>query len=317
MHEAVLADVEIAATGPALPVVRAAEREVPLEIVLLLHRVERRRQRGDLVVGAPLLRRQRQQAAVTVMDQADCRGQPQFDRPLRDRHRIVGVAQVAAEHGVDVDAEGGALRQHLQLCVEHLQALHRHVVGRHVVDADLEVVEPVVVEALDALLVQQVSVRDQSSQRAGAADVPDELVEVRVQQRLATADLDVRRAQPRQVVDALAHGRQRHRRRVLVVFVAIGARQVAAADRNDLRQDRMTRGLETARQHPGLSPPAVQRSEHAPRPLHTRIIMPDAARGVCAVDDDPDSVVSGDHGRVDSGPRRIPSPAARAWSCCT
>ena len=90
MHEAVLAD-EIAAAGPALPVVRAPEREVPLEIVLLLDRVERRRQRGDLVVDALLLRRQRHQAAVTVVDQADRRRETQFDRPLRDRQCVLGL----------------------------------------------------------------------------------------------------------------------------------------------------------------------------------------------------------------------------------
>src|SRR5580765_2007265 len=57
MHEAVLADIEITAAGAALPVVRAPEREVPLEIVLVLYRIERRSQRRDLVVDAQLLRR--------------------------------------------------------------------------------------------------------------------------------------------------------------------------------------------------------------------------------------------------------------------
>src|SRR6185295_15358908 len=100
MHEAVLTDVEIAAAGPALPVIGASKREVPLEIVLVLYRVERRGQRGDLVVDAQLLRRQRYQAAVTVVDQADCRRETQFDRPLRDRQCVFGVTQVATEHRV-------------------------------------------------------------------------------------------------------------------------------------------------------------------------------------------------------------------------
>ena len=276
MHEAVLADVEIASAGPALPVVRAPEREIPLEIVLLLHCVERSRQRGDLVVNAPLLRRQRYQAASTVVDQADRRRVTQFDRPLRDRQCVLGVAQAATEHGVDVDAERGMLRQHPQLRIEHLQALLRDVVRRHVVDADLQVIQPGVVEALDALLAEEIAVGDQSGQGAGSANVPDELIEVRVQQWLAAADFDVRRAQAGQVVDPLAHGRQGHRRRMLVELVAVGARQVAAADRNDLGEDRVIRGLEAARHHSGFPPLAVERSEHA-RPPHTRIIMPDAA----------------------------------------
>ena len=278
MHEAVLTDVEIAPSGAALPVVRAPEREVPLKVVLVLDRVERRGERGDLPIDAQLLRRQRHQAAMSVVDQADCRRQTQFDRPLRDRQCVLGMTQVAAEHGVDVDAERGVLSQHLELRVEHLQALLRRVVGRHVVDADLQVIQPGVVEALDALLVEQVPVRDQSSQRTGSTDVANELVEIRVQEWLAAADLDVRRAQSGQVVDTLAHRRQRHRRRVLVVLVAVGARQVAAANRNDLREDRMTRGLEAARHHGGLSPLAVQSSEPALRLQHTEDDTADAVR---------------------------------------
>jgi len=105
--------------------------------------------------------------------------------------------------------------------------------------------------------------------------VADQLVEIRVQQRLAAADLDVRGAQPGQVVEALAHGRQGHRRRVVVVLVAVGAGQVAAADRHDLREERMPCRLEAARDHSGLSPLAVGASEHA---RHARIIIPDATR---------------------------------------
>jgi len=108
--------------------------------------------------------------------------------------------------------------------------------------------------------------------------VPDELVEFGVQQRLAAADLDVRGAQPSQVVDALAHGSQRHWRRVFVVLVAVGTRQVAAADRHDLREDGMTRGLEATRDHPGLTPLAIDGPERPLRPRHIRIITPDAAR---------------------------------------
>src|SRR5687767_595320 len=109
MHEAVLADVEIAAAGSALPVVRAPTREVSLEIVLVLYRIERRCQRSNLAVDALLLRRQRHQPAVTVVDQADRRRETQVDRPPCDRQSVLGVTQVATEHRVDVDAERSAL----------------------------------------------------------------------------------------------------------------------------------------------------------------------------------------------------------------
>ena len=157
---------------------RGARMRGSAEIVLLLYRVERHSQRGDLAVDAPLVWRQRDQAAVTVVDQADRRRKTQFKRPLRDRQCVLGAAHVATEHRVDVDAEGGVPRQHLQLRVEHLQALLRRVVRRHVVDADLQMIQPGGVKVLDTLLVEEVAVRDKSGQRAGAADVPDERVEV-------------------------------------------------------------------------------------------------------------------------------------------
>ena len=47
------------------------DREVPLEFVLALYGIERRRQRGYLVVDVQLLRSQRYQVAVTVVDETD------------------------------------------------------------------------------------------------------------------------------------------------------------------------------------------------------------------------------------------------------
>ena len=57
----------------------------------------------------------------------------------------------AAQHRVDVDVKKGVLGQHLQLLVEHLQALLRHVVRHDVVDADLHVIQPGVVQLANPL----------------------------------------------------------------------------------------------------------------------------------------------------------------------
>ena len=77
-------------------------------------------------------------------------------------------------------------------------------------------------------------------------------VEIGVQQRLAAADVDRARAEQREPIDAVEHQLCGHRLRVLVVLVAVRARQVAAADRNDLGEDRMSRGLECSCKHPNV-----------------------------------------------------------------
>ena len=79
-------------------------------------------------------------------------------------------------------------------------------------------------------------------------------------QRLTAADLDGRGAQPSQVVHVLAHSCQCRWRGVRVVHVTADA--LAVVDRDDLREDGMTRGLEAARHHSGFSPLAVEGSEH-------------------------------------------------------
>ncbi len=64
----------------------------------------------------------------------------------------------------------GVLGEHLQLLVENLQALLRDLVGHHVVDRDLHVVEAGVVQALDSIRHQQIAVRDHARNRTGLAD---------------------------------------------------------------------------------------------------------------------------------------------------
>ena len=114
--------------------------------------------------------------------------------------------------GVDVHVEGRVLPEVLQLPVEHPEALLRDFVRVDVVDADLQEVEPGLVQRLDPLRHQKVAVGDQAGHHAAAADVANQLVEIRVQHRLAAAERDDRRAERRQPVDAALHHVGRHRR---------------------------------------------------------------------------------------------------------
>ncbi len=122
-----------------------------------------------------------------------------------DGARIFRVLDAAADDRVDVDVEVGVLGEPLQLRVEQPQALLRHFVRLDVVDADLQVVEPGVVERGDALGREQVAVGDEPGDHAARADAADQSVEVRVEHRLAAAERDDRRAELGELVDAREH----------------------------------------------------------------------------------------------------------------
>ena len=114
-------------------------------------------------------------------------------------------------------------------------------VGHRVVDADLQVFEPRAIQPLDALGRQQVAVRDDPREDSVPAHARDDLVELRMQQRLAAADRHDRRAHLRQAIDPPKHFSKFHRLREIVEFVAIRAGQIASPDRNDVHQQRMPR----------------------------------------------------------------------------
>ncbi len=70
----------------------------------------------------------------------------------------------------------------------------------------------------------------------------DDLVQIRVQQRFAAGDRDDGGAEASQVVDASQHLVERHGIRKVVVFVAVGAGEVAAAHRHNVRHIRVPGG---------------------------------------------------------------------------
>ena len=160
-----------------------------------------------------------------------------------------GLLHAGADDAVDVDVEARVLGQVLQLLVERLEALLRDLVGRDVVDRDLQILEPGLVEPLDALGAEVEAVGDEPGQHAAVADAADDGVELGVHHRLAAGDGDDAGAQLAELVDAAQHLRERHRVRGLVVLVAVGAGEVAAAHGNDLRQDGMRRVEQTPRDH--------------------------------------------------------------------
>src|SRR4051812_11543817 len=124
---------------------------------------------------------------------------------MSDDQRVFRIASAGTDHGIDVHVEVGVFLQELQLLVEDFEAFHGDFVGLHVVDGYLQVVEAGSVERLDALDGQQISVGDESSDRADLANARDNALELRMQQWLAAGDGDEAYAEASEMVDATLH----------------------------------------------------------------------------------------------------------------
>ena len=179
VHQPVFANIEITRAGPAAPLVLFAVRDVVLEIVELrvtafLHAAHGR-------IDFAFLVGQRLQLAGTVVDDAHRGREPQIHGAVADCQGVLGIPDATSHHGIDIHVKIGVLGQKLELSVQHLQALFRNLVGRDIVDADLQVVQPRAVQAFDALGGEQVAVGDHARDHALAADVRDDQIQIRMQ----------------------------------------------------------------------------------------------------------------------------------------
>jgi hypothetical protein len=172
--------------------------------------------------------------------------------------------EIVTYYRVDVHGKLRVLGQQLQFLVQHLQALLRNFVRLHVVDADLQVFQPRAVQPLDALSGEQIAVGDESGNDPLPPNVPDHLVQLGMQQRLAPADGDHRRSQRSQPVHAPEQLPCGHGRREVVILVAVGAGKIAPAHGDQMHQQRVLLVQQApphARPHPS---PAMRRFRLAP-----------------------------------------------------
>ena len=87
-------------------------------------------------------------------------GEAQLHGPVRDFQRIVRIFHAAAQHGVDIHLKHGILRQHHQPAIQCFQAFLGDFVRHHVINADLQMLQPRFVQPLNAFLVQIEAVGD-------------------------------------------------------------------------------------------------------------------------------------------------------------
>src|SRR5882672_12653190 len=124
------------------------------------------------------------------MDDAHGRTESQRQRPLADGQRVLGVAHSAAYYGIDVHVKVGVLRQELELPVEYFETLFRDFVRIHVIDGNLEPFQARAVQALNTVLGEQIPIRDETGNNAALDHLPNDVVEIRMQQRFSAADRD-------------------------------------------------------------------------------------------------------------------------------
>jgi hypothetical protein len=128
-------------------------------------------------------------------------------------------------------------------------------------------IEAGAIELLDAIARQQVAVGDQGRNHAAAADMTDDPLELRVEERLSAAQRDDAGAKRGKSIDPAKQFGGRHRSRVVVVLIAICTRQVAAPGGNQVRRYGCVLMAEGTNQHPGFT---VSLARFANAPLQGR-----------------------------------------------
>ena len=108
MHETIFTDIQVAAAGAALPLIRLARRQVLLKEIVIRKRPESRLPlRLDLVVNCPVLILQRPQLPLVIVNGAHRRIESQLQRAPRNGQGIFGMLHPRSHHGIDTDIERG------------------------------------------------------------------------------------------------------------------------------------------------------------------------------------------------------------------
>ena len=139
------------------------------------------------------------------MNNSDGTCKSQLHSTMRNRQCILGIFHAAAQHRIDVHLKNRVLRKPFQPAVQRLQTFFRNFVRGHVIDADLQMLQPHGVQTLDPIYAQQESIGDHSRNHSTFADVPDHFFQFRMHQWLAAADGDNRRPHHREIIQTSLH----------------------------------------------------------------------------------------------------------------
>src|SRR5215213_11522845 len=256
MDQPVLADVKVPRARAASPVVRLAVGEVVLEVVhagvaLLSHLLHLEE---DLALDSL----KRLEGPHPVVNYPERAGKAELPCASAHYEGVFRALDSAADHRIDVYLELGQLAQPPELLIDHLEALLRHVVGRDVVHADLQVFQPHIVQLEYSLPREQIPICYQPGQHSALPDPGDRLFDPGMEKRLAAAERDGGRAELGQPVDAAEEVFEGDRGRVVVILVAVAAGEIASPDRDQVSEYRMIRRKEPTGEKGELSVIALE-----------------------------------------------------------
>ena len=190
-----------------------------------------------------------------------------------------GLANAAANDGVHRDVEHRVAREPLELSLQELEALLGDVVGYDVVDADLKMVEAGSVQPGDTIAAEQIAVGNHRGDHPVRPNAADDVIEIGMEERLTAAHRHDPRTQVCEQVDAPKDVTRRNGLRMVVVLVAVRAREVAAPDRNQMRRDGCVWKAERLREHSRLPEPPLESASSTTHPteIHSHGIDPERA----------------------------------------
>ena len=118
MDESILADIEEARAGAAVPRIGKTADEVFLETIVVSEGEDAGFKAADLLIDAELAFRESVALAGAVVDNTDRAVEAEGAGTARDSEGVLGVFNGDAQHGVDGDGELGFTRQPLEFALK-------------------------------------------------------------------------------------------------------------------------------------------------------------------------------------------------------
>jgi hypothetical protein len=107
----------------------------------------------------------------------------------------------------------------------------------------LQIIESGPIQSLDAFDVEQIPIGQQTRKHSVLTDSLDDRVEIRMKQRFSSAQMNCRRPEPCEQINAVEHLACRYWLREVVVFITVCTGKIAPPDRHHMHEDGMPRRL--------------------------------------------------------------------------
>ena len=171
------------------------------------------------------------------MDKENTRGESHF---ACERHDFLHLLRrTRANDAADGNSKTGVITQPPQALLKIRENLLRRFIGLNSINGNLHFLESGLIQFLDQIRSQEKAVGNHArAEEAKLAAFANQTNQVRVEHRFAASQRYPERTQAFQLLKTFYQNRQRDRVAYFVVFGAITARKITAADDNHLREER-------------------------------------------------------------------------------